>query len=90
MGYYSEPLRCQIPKGSIPWDMIAPHEQQAVRNHSQTLERLAERGGLSYSEAIAVLTDRPFISMPVMFAINQLADLVMAWEAGKSSAKPKI
>ena len=42
----------------IPLDVIAPHEQQALRNHMQTLQRLSERGGLSYCEALAVLEDR--------------------------------
>lgn len=40
---------------SIPWDFIAPHEAQALSNHGQTLKRLAERGGLCVSEAIAVV-----------------------------------
>lgn len=43
---------------SIPWRIIAPHEPQALRNHDQTLQRLAERGGLDPSEAIAVLRGR--------------------------------
>ena len=43
---------------SIPWEMIAPHEAQAKHNHDQTLERLAQRGGLSAYEAVAVLTGR--------------------------------
>lgn len=42
----------------IPYAVIAPHEQQALRNHMQTLQRLSERGGLSYCEALAVLEDR--------------------------------
>lgn len=55
-------MDARIPKQpkSIPWDLIAPHEQQAIRNHDQTLERLAERGGLAPCEAVAVLTDRPY------------------------------
>lgn len=44
----------------LPWDMIADHEKQAQNNHSQTLARLAERGGLSASEAVAVLEDRGY------------------------------
>lgn len=32
---------------AIPWSAIAPYEDQAKRNHNQTLDRLAERGGLS-------------------------------------------
>lgn len=43
---------------TIPWGLIAPHEKQALKNHGQTLKRLAERGGLSFCEALAVLEDR--------------------------------
>lgn len=45
---------------SIPWAMIAPHEARAQSNHSQTLERLAQRGGLSVKEALCVLKDYSF------------------------------
>lgn len=47
---------------SIDWNLIAPHEKQAMENHYQTLDRLAERGGLSWAEAYAVLTDSKFPS----------------------------
>lgn len=40
---------------SVPWSFVAPHEAQARANHDQTLERLAERGGLSPSELVAVV-----------------------------------
>ncbi len=40
---------------AIPWAMIAPHAEQAHLNHSQSLERLAVRGGLSCQEALAIL-----------------------------------
>lgn len=43
-------------KESIPWLVIAPHESQAQSNHGQTLNRLAERGGLSWTEAFLTLT----------------------------------
>ncbi|WPE19841.1 hypothetical protein [Shinella zoogloeoides] len=39
----------------IPWAAIAQHEKQAQRNHSQTLRRLADRGGLSIHEAYHVI-----------------------------------
>lgn len=42
----------------IPWEVLEPHEQQAIINHGQTLQRLAERGGLSWGEAAAILDDR--------------------------------
>jgi hypothetical protein len=48
---------------SIPWSVIAPHAQQALINHGQTLERLAERGGLNAKEAIAIIRDHPYKEM---------------------------
>lgn len=44
---------------SVPWDIVEPHEEQAQKNHGQTLQRLAERGGLSPAELVALLQDRP-------------------------------
>ena len=44
---------------AIPLNVIEPHDEQAQRNHSQSLTRLAERGGLSPLEALLVLTDEP-------------------------------
>jgi hypothetical protein len=46
---------------SVPWSFVAPHAEQAERNHcGQTLERLAERGGLDPSEMVAVVTGVAF------------------------------
>jgi hypothetical protein len=45
---------------SIPWEVIASHEQQARLNHGLLLETLARRGGLSPYELLAVLLDQPF------------------------------
>jgi hypothetical protein len=44
--------------GSIPWRFIEPHGRQVKRNHYQTLEQLAERGGLSHGEIYMVMTDQ--------------------------------
>lgn len=51
---------------AIPWSMIAPHERQARENHDQSLERLAQRGGLGPYEACLVLEDRKlgFVGSP--------------------------
>ena len=43
---------------SIPWRLLAPHHDQAQKNHGQTLEQLAARGGLSPAEALAVIESR--------------------------------
>ena len=48
---------------SMPWEVITPHEAQANINHGQTLKRLAERGGLSPCEALAILENRRWRKM---------------------------
>jgi hypothetical protein len=42
----------------FPMSLFRPHEGQARENHYQSLDRLAERGGLGWSEALAILEDR--------------------------------
>lgn len=66
-------------RNQIPWAMIAPHESQALKNHDQTLERLAERGGLAPSEAVAVLEDRKWCSLPLDVAERKLDGHVEEW-----------
>lgn len=48
---------------TVPWSTVEPHAGQAYRNHGQTLERLATRGGLGWSELLAVLKDREWARM---------------------------
>src|SRR5216684_6385583 len=43
---------------SMPWSLVSGHDRQAQSNHSQTLERLAERGGLSPLELWCVVNDK--------------------------------
>ena len=46
---------------AIPWAAIEPHDKQAQSNHGgQTLNRLAQRGGLDPTEAEAVMLDRSY------------------------------
>lgn len=44
---------------SVPFELL--DENQAKSNHYQTLQRLAERGGLYPTEMIAVIAKRPFL-----------------------------
>jgi hypothetical protein len=46
--------------------------EQARRNHGQTLEQLALRGGLHPSEAVALNLRLPYRSMPVQDALQAL------------------
>ena len=47
----------------VDWQLVADHGKQAYANHSQTVKRLAERGGLSWCEMDAVLHNRPWQKM---------------------------
>jgi hypothetical protein len=58
---------------AIRRDML--NEEQAKRNHYQTLDQLASRGGLSPAEARAVWNRRPFDNMEQTQAF---ADLIAA------------
>jgi hypothetical protein len=48
----------------FPMSVFEPHRAQAYSNHGQTLERLAQRGGLSWCEALAILEDRDWSPCP--------------------------
>lgn len=62
------------PIKSIPWAMIAPHEAQAIRNHSQSLERLAQRGGLDVFEAVWVLEGKGWNADPELLSARDITD----------------
>lgn len=72
----------------IPWEAIAPHDGQALKNHSQSLVRLAERGGLSPDEAVAVLEDRDWRRMNDKEAMDRLMSIV--WRGRRTEAKDVV
>jgi hypothetical protein len=49
----------------VPWSLIEPYDEQARKNHSQTLKRLAERGGLSMCEAMAIMSNASYDKRPL-------------------------
>lgn len=72
----------------IPFAMIAPHEAQAQRNHGQSLERLAQRGGLAPSEALDIIEGRRWGSAKVCIENERyLINLVRAWRARSTGEK---
>jgi hypothetical protein len=77
----SEALAC--PR-TVPWSLLAPHEERARRNHDQSLERLAERGGLDPSEIAAIVEDRKWMSLELPEAIDRLKALVRDYETRSS------
>jgi hypothetical protein len=60
---------------TVPLSLLAPHEAQAQKNHSQSLQRLAERGGLSPCEMLAVLEDREWRRMDPDIAMREIMRL---------------
>ncbi len=62
---------------AIPWAVVAPCDRQCQRNHGgQTLERIAERGGLGAAEACDVLLGQPWDTTPVADAAGRLRQIV--------------
>jgi len=64
---------------AVPWAYVAEHAPQAMQNHAQSLEHLAQRGGLQASELLAVLEDRPWYKLPQYPAECRLMALVIHW-----------
>lgn len=48
---------------SVPWEAIAPYEEQVLRNHGQTLETLNNRGGCSPAEIFAIVNSKTYYEM---------------------------
>lgn len=66
------PIRNDNDITSIPMELLIPHEVQALRNHAQPLERLANRGGVTPEEALAIIEERPWQRMPFTEAREKL------------------
>lgn len=47
---------------AVPYSLVLAHEQQALKNHGQSVAQLARRGGLSWSELVCVLRDENLFS----------------------------
>lgn len=73
---YSERKQYDDCPESIPWEIIAPHERWADKNHDQSLKELAKRGGLSPDELVAVMEGRRWRPMTMRDAVNRLKQLV--------------
>lgn len=60
----------------IPWTIMELHNKQAWENHGQSLEQLAKRGGLCWSEALAVLEDRKYKHIDEGVARTQVLKII--------------
>ncbi len=59
------------PGVTVDWQLVHDHGRRAKANHFQTVERLAERGGLSWGELHAVLHNRAWQMMDENTAITE-------------------
>lgn len=71
-------LNCPV---SVPWAFVAPHSRRAFLNHNQSLERLAQRGGLGPDESVAVIEDRQWSRMTMSTAVLALNQILQRWQA---------
>lgn len=78
---------------NVPRTMfVEAHETQCRNNHSQTLERIRERGGFSAAEALAVLSctfwgDLGAVQINVEYAHRLLYAMVAAHNRGMRIAE---
>lgn len=71
----------------VPWAWLEPHEDQALQNHGQTLQRLAERGGLDPREMLSIITGKKwsaYQSMSLEEAMQKINDLVAQWKQSRN------
>lgn len=80
---------------SVPWGFVEPHRAQAMTNHGQTTQRLAERGGLGPSELWAVVNGKHWHEVPwrgahgeTQEAVDWLNAAVAEWLAAQRKATP--
>lgn len=61
---------------SVPWEIL--NDQWARNNHGQTLQRLADRGGLSFSEMAAIIEKREWCDMTQANALTVINNAIEA------------
>lgn len=74
------------PQEYVPWEILIPHEKRVIRNHAQTLEQLAERGGLAWVEIVWILLDKRWggpPNPPPDVARSAVLKYVAAWEKNR-------
>ncbi len=65
---------------TAPLEMFGEHDAQARSNHcGQGVVRLAERGGVSPCEALAILEDRPWHQMDYQESKAALRKKIELW-----------
>lgn len=73
----------ELPR-SVPWSIVAPYEAQALHNHcGQSLEKLAQRGGLDPRELCGIMIGKSFrelLEMTPEFAVKHILQSLAEFE----------
>lgn len=75
-------------QATIDWQLVNEHGAQAYQNHSQSVSRLAERGGMGWCELYAVLHDRKWQRMNQNEAILACRALEVRYLAAIANPQP--
>lgn len=65
---------------SVPWALMVPHGAASLVNYGLTLAQLADRGGVTPAEAVALIEDRPYMAMGLHTARDQLREYARGHE----------
>lgn len=72
---------------TVDWQLVQDHGKQANANHYQTVEKLASRGGLSWSELHAVLHDRQWQKVDEATAIAECRAIEARYLSARSPSR---
>lgn len=73
----------------IPWTLLEMHEPQVVKNHQQTLEQLAARGGLDSFEIYCAVHGHSHLGM-MRNAGYDFRKWVVDWAGAHADLKAKL
>lgn len=62
----------------LTWDATPEDHAQAMKNHYQTIERLNERGGLTWCEFLAVIEHRPYRQIDLKVAHQRVQEVLLS------------
>lgn len=84
------PVLGSQPAARVPWLFIETHARQVYRNHGQTLQRLAERGGLSWGEIRLAIEGRRLTFERDPDAESVVRAALAAWSRGREAAAARL
>jgi hypothetical protein len=83
----SAETRAQYPRApyEIQWDLLERHERQILKTYGRSIEGVAQSGGMTWCEVVAVMEERAWRPMEADEAISRMEELIRAEEFGVPS-----